>query len=355
MIMSSKKVKNLSDKHSDFGQRLKEVFNNSSNQAIAEKLGVSSPAITAYMQSRMPPSDKLIEIAKLTECNLNWLLTGKGNKFNTPKIERPQGIVVQGTKGGIGTSTSAVMIASTLALKGFGVLIADDVLNTCSHILLANHPKKEEDSSSSDNFSRYEENYISARHKNLDFFIPSFWDEPKCSKELIKKFDLDYAEINKKYQFVIFDVQRMANPFEYPHHSSVVTFSLEPILRNAQILLNFQPLISFVEQVESSLYYIERQKTIYPDANLLGAFITHSWQSYKKEDEMFIEAIAELREAVGSKLFDTEIRYYKELKSKYYKDVENSLYSRKTRVFHNFSQLVDEMLDKLGFKDSNLK
>jgi hypothetical protein len=70
---------------------------------------------------------------------------------------------------------------------------------------------------------------------------------------------------------------------------------------------------------------------------------------------MFIEAITELKETVGSKLFDTEVKYYKELTDKYSRDVEKNLYSRKTRVFHNFSRLVNEMLDKLGFKDSNSK
>jgi transcriptional regulator with XRE-family HTH domain len=351
--MSSKTINNSSKKISSFGKRLKETFDNTSNQSIAEKLGVSKPALTAYMQGRIPPPDKLIEIAKLTQCNLNWLLTGEGTKNNTPQIERPQGIIIQGSKGGIGTSFSAVMIASNLALRGYGVLIADDVLHTCSRLILANKFSKSEGIRQKDKIDSFlDELYIPTRHQNLDFFIPSFWKKRDYPEEIIKRFNFDFSEINKRYQFVIFDVQKMENPFSYPHYSFIETFSLEPILRNAQVLATYQPLVSFADTVESILRYVEEQKKIYPDADFLGAFLINRWKPLKKERVDFKEAVNELKEVVGSKLFNTEVEYHKELIVKY-EEVEKKIFSRKTKIFQNFSQLTDEILYKLDINRGN--
>lgn len=68
---------------SEFGKRLKAVFNNATNLEIASKLGVSAPAVQSYVAGRVPPADKLIVISKVTNCNLHWLITGQGSKFLT--------------------------------------------------------------------------------------------------------------------------------------------------------------------------------------------------------------------------------------------------------------------------------
>ena len=339
--MSSKTLSNSTDKISDFGRRLKESFDNSTNQSIAEKLGVSKPALTAYMQGRIPPPDKLIEIAKLTKCNLNWLLTGIGTKKNNPQIERPQGLIIQGNKGGIGTSTSAVMISANLALRGYGVLIAADVLHTCAHLLLSNQVLK-----SDKMCDRRDEQYISTRNKNLDFFIPSYWKR-EYPEEITKSFSFDYSEINKRYQFIIFDVQRTEDPFTYPHYSLMKTSYLEPILKNAQVLMAYQPFLSFTEQVESTLEYAKMQQMIYPDADFLGAFIINRWKVSNQEKADFIESVDELKGIIGAKLFNTQIEFYNELNANY-KELEKKIFSRKTRVFENYTILVNEILAKLG-------
>lgn len=59
-----------------FGQRLKQAFNNASNVEIARKIGVSGPAVQNYMSGRVPDLDKLLKIKALTNCDLDWLLTG---------------------------------------------------------------------------------------------------------------------------------------------------------------------------------------------------------------------------------------------------------------------------------------
>lgn len=63
---------------STFGQRLKIAFGNANNAQIARKMGVSDSAVTNYMAGRVPDIEKLLLIKSLTNCGLDWLLTGEG-------------------------------------------------------------------------------------------------------------------------------------------------------------------------------------------------------------------------------------------------------------------------------------
>lgn len=66
---------------SEFGERLKIAFDNAVNAEIANKIGVSEAAVGTYVRGRIPDGAKLVEISKLTNCNLHWLLTGDGPKY----------------------------------------------------------------------------------------------------------------------------------------------------------------------------------------------------------------------------------------------------------------------------------
>lgn len=68
---------------SPFGKRLREAFDFATNKEIADKLKVTKSALTNYMNGRVPAADALLEIKKLTNCSLDWLLTGEGEKFTT--------------------------------------------------------------------------------------------------------------------------------------------------------------------------------------------------------------------------------------------------------------------------------
>lgn len=61
-----------------FGERLRTAFDNAKNAEIARKMGVSEAAVKNYVDGRIPDADKLIQIRNLTNCNLDWLLTGEG-------------------------------------------------------------------------------------------------------------------------------------------------------------------------------------------------------------------------------------------------------------------------------------
>lgn len=72
---------------SAFGERLKQIFDNATNQQIADKIGTSAPAVQNYVSGRVPDAEKLLLISKITNCNLHWLLTGDGKQFLTDSDE----------------------------------------------------------------------------------------------------------------------------------------------------------------------------------------------------------------------------------------------------------------------------
>lgn len=374
--MSSKAPKNSVNKVSDFGRRLKEAFSNASNQSIAEKLGVTKSALTAYMQGRIPPADKLIEIAKLTECNLNWLLTGELSKKLVDEIKKPQGIILQGSKGGVGNTTSATLIASVLALKGYGVLLVDDLLGSSNflfHSMRKSAPqrKKQEnrvpadflldkasrfripESATRGNPRKNTENnyYISTKNKNLDLFIPKGWKYFDFPEDKFQPFTFDYLEMSKRYQFVIFDIQKYENAFYYPHNYLIENFPLEPILRNAKVLVPFDPLQSYIDAVEATVTFVEREKRIYPKADFLGIFLIGEIRSTKFHKNKYKEQMEDLENLFGDKILRTRINYHSSL-NLFHDDIQKLIFSRKTNIYSNFSELVDEILEKLNIQPS---
>lgn len=71
-----------------FGERLKSAFGSVKNKEIARIMGVSESAVSNYMAGRVPDADTLISIKKLTNCDLDWLITGN---------ERPSSKSVSGS------------------------------------------------------------------------------------------------------------------------------------------------------------------------------------------------------------------------------------------------------------------
>lgn len=63
-----------------FGERFKIAFDYASNQKIADKLGITAPAVQNYKEGRIPDGEKLQIIAAVTNCDLHWLLTGDYRK-----------------------------------------------------------------------------------------------------------------------------------------------------------------------------------------------------------------------------------------------------------------------------------
>jgi transcriptional regulator with XRE-family HTH domain len=73
----------------DFGHRLRTAFGSAKRTEIAKILNVSEAAVKNYLAGRVPDSEKLLLIAKATNCNLHWLLTGEGDR-NARVPEHPK-------------------------------------------------------------------------------------------------------------------------------------------------------------------------------------------------------------------------------------------------------------------------
>ena len=60
-------------------KRIREIMRrkNMTQQQLSTLLGISQPAISLYLQGRMPPADILYQIAQLDNTSVEWLLTGQ--------------------------------------------------------------------------------------------------------------------------------------------------------------------------------------------------------------------------------------------------------------------------------------
>jgi transcriptional regulator with XRE-family HTH domain len=56
-------------------QRLMRALN-LNQQQLAEQLGITQPAISKYLQGRIPPADVLYNLAKISQVTMEWILTG---------------------------------------------------------------------------------------------------------------------------------------------------------------------------------------------------------------------------------------------------------------------------------------
>lgn len=64
----------------EFGNRMREAFDNASNAEIARKLGITPTAVGNHIKGRVTLS-VLIGVSTSTGCSVDWLLTGDGEKY----------------------------------------------------------------------------------------------------------------------------------------------------------------------------------------------------------------------------------------------------------------------------------
>ena len=68
----------------EFAKRLLELVNDVSDgktTVFARKAGISPGTFAAYVKGRLPDGERLIRICETYSVNLNWLLTGAGDKY----------------------------------------------------------------------------------------------------------------------------------------------------------------------------------------------------------------------------------------------------------------------------------
>jgi len=71
-------------------EQIQKAFNSQNPVEIAQKLGISRQAVYRWRDSKNPPElDRLLEISKVTNTSLDWLLTGTGEKSISPTFALP--------------------------------------------------------------------------------------------------------------------------------------------------------------------------------------------------------------------------------------------------------------------------
>ena len=66
-------------KEKSVSDRIREVMKqlNMTQNDLAESLGISQPAVSLYLQGRIPPADILYKIAQIGYTSIEWMLTGQ--------------------------------------------------------------------------------------------------------------------------------------------------------------------------------------------------------------------------------------------------------------------------------------
>ena len=77
--MSSKNLTSVKDL--DFAKRFAEAFGTDKPAEIERKYGLSYHTAKNYLEGRLPTAEILKEIKSLTNVQIDWLLTGKGQKY----------------------------------------------------------------------------------------------------------------------------------------------------------------------------------------------------------------------------------------------------------------------------------
>jgi len=81
----SRAVMKIDHNNNKFSERFAEACGTSEPAEIQRLLKIPYQSAKNYLHGRLPSTEKLIAIAKKTNCSIHWLLTGEGKKIvDTP-------------------------------------------------------------------------------------------------------------------------------------------------------------------------------------------------------------------------------------------------------------------------------
>lgn len=331
----------------NFGGRLKEAFDNKSNAEIARALGVSDSAVTLYMNGRVPSASKLVKISSLTNCNLHWLLTGEGEKniksggenLNKAKTKT---LIFQGAKGGVGTSTSAMLSSVLLAYKGYRVLLVSNHANV-GWLVFSLDKSLDWISSPAKDAVAGTVSYIPTSIENLDLLINKGENYAGTIKEKVRAFKKSESDIKREYDFVIFDINGHENPFMTPK------YLLSSFLLEGKVIIPYQPLNS-THEILNKILGFGKLNGIRTEALFLGLFINNEREE-SLGSKLYLQHKSNIQNIVGTKTFKTVIRHDLDALEDFAinTDIEKI---KNTKLFIDYSNLVDEILNRLQIKKS---
>jgi cellulose biosynthesis protein BcsQ len=324
-----------------FAERLKEAFNHASNKFIADKLGVGKAAVTAYMQGRIPPYSKLIEVSRETNCNLHWLLTGEGKKLLLPadtlKSSNAKTIVIQGDKSGSGTSTAVLLIARSLAQKGYKTLILDkSSYPAASHLILYKTltSKSKESSYQFPDLSGPERMILFSEIKDLHLAISLANKKRLKIAEKLPGHLMTFNEAQQYYDFVLVDSEVKTDPF------ACKDWFINDFLNNCYLLIPYDLTGLQYNHLPQILSYFNETKGDYERINFLGLFVSKYRNSAKKNTNNLASIIEFINE---DKIFESRIRYHSNyiFERRHFK---LSFLKDNHPVVEDYNKLTDELL-----------
>lgn len=86
-------MKEMNIDHAQVASRIRSIMRRLgvTQAGLAQALNTTQPAVSKYLQGRMPPAEVLFRLAGLAEVSMEWILTGmEARSFQ--KIAEPSGI-----------------------------------------------------------------------------------------------------------------------------------------------------------------------------------------------------------------------------------------------------------------------
>lgn len=91
--MSTKKLVNLSTRHIAIAKRIRKAIKNCglTESDFAKKIKIHKSSLSKYLAGHHAFSYEMLQgVVKYTDCDANWLLTGKLPQSNDPKSKKSQ-------------------------------------------------------------------------------------------------------------------------------------------------------------------------------------------------------------------------------------------------------------------------
>jgi len=333
---------------SSFGERLKEAFGNIPNKEIASLLRVSSPAITAYLKGRIPPAEKLIEVANFTGCNLHWLLTGKGPiraiENATQKVEGAKTVLFHSGKGGVGTSTSALLTAMGFATRGYKTLLVDNIYGGCTYNLFYQMIRRQGNDTSSNQMSLSAMKrdpldgsmFFSTPIHELDLISYHTRFLSILSREKVGQSDVMRSEVKENYSFVVIDAHSSANPF------SPTDLFKAHLLQEAKVFIPYEPYNSDAWNVKNTIEYINSAQRYNRGIEFMGLF----FNNHDPERPINIRLRREIESLANGKLLRSIVHRSPALWQIIPGGIE-SFYQKKSKLVRDVTALVTEIQERL--------
>lgn len=333
------------DSKDSFSARFKEAFGDARNKDIAEQLGVSKATITLYTSGRLPPSDMLLKVAQLTNCNLHWLLTGYGPKWALWE-EHQHGkhgeiIALYHSAGGTGKSVAATYLAMSLARRNYKTLVVesfgDSYISASFFPTLFDIKTCLNDTFHFSDSAEYSEVYwmrdfFKTPVDGLDLFAGDIVTRAKLIRMGVKRFKVAPSELRQKYSFIIVDL-------------NLKGLIDQPDLLRARLIMSAKILFSCDASrcdsgIEDCFVFLKNALEQSDEMEIFGAFANMADPRVRATKKV----IKEIRHLLPDKALDTVIHRDITVPRSDLNQIGVHQISKRARIVREYDQLAEEII-----------